>query len=84
MKKLSLKGNALYKGEVLTRAQLKKVMGGDAGSGSGSGISPDITKIDACKGKILNNACMWRTSGVEYWGRCLQFQTSPMACSSLI
>ncbi|MDQ0968484.1 hypothetical protein QFZ20_003887 [Flavobacterium sp. W4I14] len=36
MKKLSLKPNAFDKGEVLTRAQLRKVMGGD-GSGSGSG-----------------------------------------------
>jgi len=34
MKKLSLKSNAFDKGEVLTRTQLKKVIGGD-GSGSG-------------------------------------------------
>ncbi|ARS40447.1 hypothetical protein CA265_12580 [Sphingobacteriaceae bacterium GW460-11-11-14-LB5] len=35
MKKLSLKPNAFKKGEVLTRAQLKKVMGG-TGSGIGN------------------------------------------------
>jgi len=35
MKKLSLKSNAFDKGEVLTREQLKKVMGGD-GSEPGS------------------------------------------------
>lgn len=34
MKKLSLKPNAFNKGEVLTRAQLKKVIGG-LGSGEG-------------------------------------------------
>lgn len=34
MKKLTLNSNAFNKGEVLTRAQLKKVMGG---SGSGDG-----------------------------------------------
>ncbi|MBE5322223.1 hypothetical protein IM793_23925 [Pedobacter sp. MR2016-19] len=34
MKKLTLKPNAFEKDEVLTRTQLKKVMGGD-GSGSG-------------------------------------------------
>lgn len=40
MKKLNLKPNAVNKGEVLTRAQLKKVMGGmgsEAGSGDGAG-----------------------------------------------
>lgn len=36
MKKLILNPNAFNKGEVLTRAQLKKVMGGD-GSDTGSG-----------------------------------------------
>ncbi|WP_293788739.1 hypothetical protein [uncultured Pedobacter sp.] len=35
MKKLSLKPNAFNKGEVLTRTQLKKVMGG-VGSGAGT------------------------------------------------
>lgn len=40
MKKLKLTQNAVNKGEVLTRAQLKKAMGGmgsEAGGGSGSG-----------------------------------------------
>jgi len=36
MKKLSLKPNVINKGEILTRTQLKKVMGGN-GSGTGSG-----------------------------------------------
>lgn len=35
MEKLSLKSNAFDKGEVLTRAQLKKVIGGEEGSGTG-------------------------------------------------
>lgn len=36
MKKLSLKPNAFDKGEVLTRAQLKKVMGGTGSGDDGS------------------------------------------------
>ena len=36
MKKLSLNASAFQKGEILTRAQLKKVLGG-SGSGGGSG-----------------------------------------------
>lgn len=35
MKKLILKPNAINNGEVLTRAQLKKVMGGTGSYGSG-------------------------------------------------
>ncbi len=38
MKKLTLTPNAFDKGEVLTRTQLKKVMGG-SGSGSGHGCT---------------------------------------------
>lgn len=43
MKKLSLKPNAFSKGEVLTRAQLKKVMGGDASATGSGGDSPCFT-----------------------------------------
>ncbi len=42
MKKLSLKSNAFNKGEVLTRAQLKKVMGGNE-SGSGDTCNDGAT-----------------------------------------
>ncbi|MCX2495858.1 hypothetical protein OQX63_20355 [Pedobacter sp. PF22-3] len=48
MKKLSLKPNAFDKGEVLTRAQLRKVMGG-IGSTNGGG-SQD------CKGECSTNS----------------------------
>ena len=47
MKKLSLKASDLHKGEVLTRKQLKSVLGGDDGSG-GSGTSGGATKNVMC------------------------------------
>ncbi|WP_214229596.1 hypothetical protein, partial [Pedobacter sp. B4-66] len=42
MKKLNLKDLAFQKGEVLTRSQLKNVLGGGSGSplGSGSPVCP--------------------------------------------
>lgn len=42
MKKLKLSTSTFNRGEVLTRAQLKKVFGGDTGSGSGTGSGQDI------------------------------------------
>lgn len=47
MKKLSLKTSKFNKGEVLTRAQLKKVMGGD-GSGTGSDVFGKCTVKTTC------------------------------------
>lgn len=53
MKKLSLKASIFNKGEVLTRAQLKKVMGGD-GSESGG---------DQCIIEMLVNG-NWTNAGI--------------------
>jgi hypothetical protein len=49
MKKLSLNASAFQKGEVLTRSQLKKVLGGN---GSGGGPCDPIT-TETCY-----NCCM--------------------------
>ncbi|WP_316838187.1 hypothetical protein [Pedobacter nutrimenti] len=49
MKKLSLNTSAFHKGEVLTRSQLKKVLGGD-GSGGGSGVTCHVTIKEGCFG----------------------------------
>lgn len=43
MKKLKLNSNAFDKGEVLTRSQLKKVMGGDGSGGAGGNCSINYT-----------------------------------------
>ncbi|MGM9476841.1 hypothetical protein ACS5PU_10430 [Pedobacter sp. GSP4] len=79
MKKLSLNPNAFDKGEVLTRAQLKKVMGG--GSAPESGESPKIT---ACQDKKDGDYCVWTYEGTSYEGHCRSYLASPLACSSLI
>jgi len=47
MKKLSLKASDLHKGEVLTRKQLKNVLGGDDGSG-GSDTSGGTKSLKCC------------------------------------
>jgi hypothetical protein len=45
MKKLSLNALAFQKGEVLTRSQLKKVLGG---SGSGTGSGRGVCNFHSC------------------------------------
>jgi hypothetical protein len=61
MKKLSLKTSDLQRGEVLTRQQLKNVLGGD-GSGSGEEDTP-CTDTDEC-----TNA--GGTCGADDKGKC--------------
>lgn len=63
MKKLQLKALELGANEVLTRDQLKKVMGGGSGSeGEGDGAS---------YGTCFNiNGC-WQYSAPVPWGACL-------------
>lgn len=83
MKKLVLKSSAFNGGEVLSREQLKKVMGGDGGSGNGSG-SGGSPKIDACSGKSVGDSCFWTYQGTSYSGRCQSYMAQPLACSTLI
>lgn len=67
MKKISLNISAFNKGEVLTRAQLKKVMGGD-GSGEGSGLvsSCSVTCPSGVKkDKDCGNGNTCKTSGTK-------------------
>lgn len=54
MKKLSLKSNAFDKGEVLTRSQLKKVMGG-VGSGL-SGCNANCTCPSGYRSKVNHSS----------------------------
>lgn len=83
MKKLTLKPNTVTKGEVLTRAQLKKVMGGDLGS-NGSGTPGGTPKIDACKQKKAGDRCSWIYNGYEVWGYCRSYMAQPIHCSDLL
>ena len=58
MKKLSLKPNAFNKGEILTKTQLKKVLGGYVGSASpGCNTAP----------------CNWRFNGQSEIGDCISY-----------
>jgi len=50
MKKLSLNASAFPKGEVLTRAQLKKVLGGD-GSGGTDDCKSECNADSDCTGE---------------------------------
>jgi hypothetical protein len=69
MKKLKLNFSNLKDAEILTREDLKKVMGGDAGSGSGtcsSLTSSQCTSSTACKancnGVLTSGNCTWSTA----------------------
>ncbi|MGM9476482.1 hypothetical protein ACS5PU_08625 [Pedobacter sp. GSP4] len=61
MKKLSLKPNAFDKGEVLTRAQLKKVMGGTGSGDTGSGAcsSTCLAVGSECGTAEAKGRCEW-------------------------
>lgn len=79
MEKLKLNALALENKEVLTRAQLKRVLGGEA---DGSGGSP---KIDACKGLKENDPCAWVYNGEKSTGYCRWFAFSTaLHCSNLL
>ena len=84
MKKLSLKSSAFNKGEVLTREQLKKVMGGDDGSGSGGG-GGDSPKVKACSGKKNGDSCSFVYNGTDSYGYCRAYAPDyTLHCSNLL
>lgn len=86
MKKLKLSTSAFQKGEVLTRAQLKKVVGGQGSGEDGSGIDGTCTVSTKCYKKVFNpvtntwvdteNGSVSCTSPV---GNCRRTETS-VAC----
>lgn len=53
MKKLSLRASIFQKGEVLTRDQLKKVLGGDGSDGGSSG-GPGVCNFHCCSDQHTN------------------------------
>ncbi|WP_029274903.1 hypothetical protein [Pedobacter borealis] len=60
MKKLTLTSPAFQKGEVLTRAQLKKVMGGVGSGGSDDACSSQCLAIGSHCGTAENpGTCGW-------------------------
>ena len=76
MKKLKLDQQKFAGAEVLSRAQLRKVMGGE-----GSGNSP---KVAACCGKAVNDDCNFTLAcGFESKGKCQSYFTGPLHCSDL-
>lgn len=78
MKKLKLKALELGARELLSREQLKNVIGGsgtgseDPGSNSGSGDCVN-DKFEACKGKGDGDACCFIWNGSHYPGKCRAF-----------
>jgi len=73
--------NSVKKVNLLSRAEMRKVMGGvvpEEGGGDGDG-----PKVVACYKKKLNEACSWEYQGSPQTGKCLQFGVSVLHCSDL-
>ena len=84
MKKLKLTNFDLS--EILSRDELKKIVGGDFGSGSGSGSGTGYPKIDACAGKKEGDSCSFEYNGSPSYGYCTA-RLAPaytMHCSNLL
>lgn len=84
MKKLKLKALELGAKGVLSREQLKSILGG-AGSG-GSGGSADCTKdkFAVCTGQPEGTVCCFTYSGTVYYGKCYAFAPDyKIHCSDL-
>lgn len=85
MKKLKLNKVDFAGAEVLTRNQLKKVMGGDmneTGDGDEYGESP---KVAACKDKSEGAACSFLYNGSTSTGYCRSYAPNYVRhCSNLL
>jgi natural product precursor len=86
MKKLKLSNFDFS--EILSREELKRIVGGDfgSGSGSGSGSKTGYPKIDACSGKKNCDPCSFMYNGVPSTGKCTD-KLAPaytMHCSNLV
>lgn len=83
MKKLKLNALFLQNEEVLSRAQLKRVLGGD--DGSGADATEAAPKIEACKKLKEGDACAWVYKGEKSSGYCRRYAFGTVLhCSNLI
>ncbi|MGN6266345.1 MAG: hypothetical protein ACTHM5_11760 [Ginsengibacter sp.] len=64
MKKLKLDFQHIEGFEVLTRSQLKKILGGDGGSG-GCSLSACTTDSDCAAGYCKTISCTWPDDGAS-------------------
>ena len=67
----------MKKANLLSKAEMKKVMGGNEVDPGGS------PKIEACKGKHDGDECNWTYNGVEQSGKCRSYLAQPLHCSDL-
>ncbi|WP_423737523.1 hypothetical protein [Chitinophaga caseinilytica] len=79
MKKLKLKLQKLGAKELLSRDQLKNILGGEV---AGSACTGD--KFSECVGKSEGTACCFTWSGTIYTGKCYAFAPDyKLHCSDL-
>jgi hypothetical protein len=67
MKKLKLKAFELRAAEVLTRGQLKKVVGGTAPGGNGCSAVGTTCKITCNSGWVVSGYCI--ATGIDWQGK---------------
>ncbi|MFC1226222.1 hypothetical protein ACFE6N_20635 [Pedobacter sp. BG31] len=73
--------------EILSRDELKKIVGGDFGSGSGSGSKPPAVppKVAACQGKKAGDQCSFLYNGKDSPGYCRAYAPDyTLHCSNLL
>lgn len=82
MKKLKLSNFELT--EILSREELKKIVGGDYGSGSNSSGSGS-PKVVACQGKKEGEGCSFIYNGQDSLGKCRAYAPDyTLHCSNLL
>lgn len=79
MKKLNLQLLSIK--EMLTKEQMKKVVGGYETTTTTTTKSP---KIAACEGKKHGDECIYTYQDVHYQGTCTSFFAGPLFCSTLM
>ncbi|RAJ76620.1 hypothetical protein CLV59_108139 [Chitinophaga dinghuensis] len=70
MKKLKLKALELGARELLSREQLRTILGGD-GSDEGGSTPCSNSPTTACIGKAVGSRCCWQIDREVNIGRCL-------------
>ncbi|RAJ76621.1 hypothetical protein CLV59_108140 [Chitinophaga dinghuensis] len=85
MKKLRLKALDLGAKELLSREQLRNILGGDGSDDGGSGpTNCGMTPTIACSGKSSGDQCCWYTNQTVYYGICRSYApTYVLRCSDL-
>lgn len=69
---------------VLTREQLKHVMGGDFETTNYMEDDGSSTKKDACKGQSQDTKCSYSWNNTTQYGCCTSYMASEIFCSTLL